>query len=368
MNNNMSKNQAELEIEALANVFNLATDGFESFYKEAKSKTDADSRTAASSGDNSKAASSGHNSKAASSGYNSKAASSGNNSKAASSGHNSTAASSGYNSKAASSGYNSTAASSGDESKAASSGHNSTAASSGYNSTAASSGDNSTAASSGDESTAASSGDNSKAASSGDDSTAASSGEYSACSALGYRAAVKGELGNLIMASEYTLKDNRYIPIGGKADIVDGEILKAGSWYIVEDSKWVEVDFTDNVFSYVLSNKTGVRKVRTPEGAILFIVTDANGNSAHGETIAKAREDLVYKIAAKFDGKLPESAAGKDWVGLYRAITGACGAGVKEFIKRNNIDLDKNFTCNEIAKLVEGQFGEDKFKKVCKNE
>ena len=278
MNNNMSKNQAELEIEALANVFNLATDGFESFYKEAKSKTDADSRTAASSGD-----------------------------------------------------------------------HN-TAASSGYRSTAASSGDYSTAASSGDYS------------------TAASSGEYSACSAIGNRAAVKGELGNLIMASEYTIKENRYIPIGGKADIVDGKKLKAGYWYIVENSEWVHVDFTDGIFSYVLSDKTGVRKVRTPEGDILFIVTDADGNSAHGETIAKAREDLVYKIVAKFDGKLPKSATGKEWVGLYRAITGACGAGTKQFIIRNNIDLDKNFTCNEIAKLVEGQFGEDAFKKACKNE
>lgn len=32
------KNQAELEIEALADVFGIATTGFEKFYKEAKEK------------------------------------------------------------------------------------------------------------------------------------------------------------------------------------------------------------------------------------------------------------------------------------------------------------------------------------------
>jgi len=53
------KSKAELEIEALADVFNIAGDGFEDFYKEAKEKDMGDSSKAASSGDYSKAASSG---------------------------------------------------------------------------------------------------------------------------------------------------------------------------------------------------------------------------------------------------------------------------------------------------------------------
>ena len=108
-------------------------------------------------------------------------------------------------------------------------------------------GNYSTAASSGNSSAAASSGDGSKAASSGDGSTAASSGDYSACAAIGYRAAVKGDKGNLLMASEYTKKNGEYVPIGGKADIVDGKKLKADCWYIVEGGEWVEVDFTDEI-------------------------------------------------------------------------------------------------------------------------
>ena len=108
------------------------------------------------------------------------------------------------------------------------------------------------------------------------------------------------------MASEYIVKDGKEIPIGGKADIVDGKKLKANAWYIVESGKWVEVDFTDNVFSRVISNKSGVKKVKTENGQVLYVVHDDNGNSAHGRTIKEAREDLVYKNIAKFDGKLPK--------------------------------------------------------------
>jgi hypothetical protein len=371
------KSQAELEIEALADVFNIATSGFEEFYKKTKGSASGDSSKAASSGNSSKAASSGDYSTAASSGNSSKAASSGNSSKAASSGDYSTAASSGdystaassgNSSKAASSGNSSTAASSGNFSKAASSGDYSTAASSGNSSKAASSGDYSKAASSGDYSTAASSGDYSTAASSGNFSTAASSGNSSACTAVGYRAAVKGDKGNLIMASEYIIKDGKCIPVGGKADIVDGKILKADCWYIVENGKWVQVDFTDGIFSRVISNRKGVKKVKTDNGQILFVVSDDKGNSAHGETIAKAQEDLVYKVVAKFDGKIPKSATGKEWVGIYRAVTGACAAGVKMFVEEIGKSLDDVYTSEQILTLVQGKFGSEQFAKVVRGE
>jgi hypothetical protein len=302
------KSQAELEIEALADVFGIATTGFEKFAKEAKENS-----------------------------------SSGNYSTAASSGDSSTAASSGYSSKAASSGNYSTAASSGDYSKAASSG------------------DYSKAASSGNYSTAASSGYSSKAASSGDYSKAESSGEHSACASVGYRAAVKGDKGNLLMASEYIKKDDKLIPIGGKADIVDGKKLKAGSWYIVENGAWQEVDFSDGIFSRVISNKAGVKKVKTEDGKVLYVVGDENGNFAHGETIKEAREDLVYKAIAKFDGKMPAKTTVKEWIGLYRAVTGACGAGVRGFCEKTFESLDDEYTAKQIVKLVQGQYGADKF-------
>jgi hypothetical protein len=163
------------------------------------------------------------------------------------------------------------------------------------------------------------------------------------------------------MASEYIIKDNKYIPVGGKADIVDGEKLKANCWYIVENGKWVEVDFSDNIFSRVISNKSGVKKVKTDNGKILFVVSDENGNSAHGATIKEAREDLIYKSVAKFEGELPKSATGKEWIGIYRSVTGACAAGVKNFVEQTGKNLDDTYTAKEISKLVSGQYGADKF-------
>ena len=224
----------------------------------------------------------------------------------------------------------------------------------------ASSGDSSTAASSGNYSTAASSGDSSKAASSGNFSTAASSGKNAGCAAIGYRAAVKGDLGNLIMVSEYNKNGD---PLGGKADLVDGKTLRANTWYIVENSEWVEVDFSDNFFSYVLSRKGNVKKIKTERGEILYIVSDDKGNFSHGKTIAKARADLVYKVMEKSDVKIPKKAKGTEWIGIYRAVTGACAAGIKNFVETKNLDIEKDYTSAQIAKLAKGNYGEDAFLK-----
>ena len=218
----------------------------------------------------------------------------------------------------------------------------------------------------GTDSKAASSGYNSTAASSGDNSTAEVSGEHSACAAVGYRGAVRGDLGNGIAAFEYIIKDGKYIPVGGKADIIDGKKLKAGRWYIVEGGKWVEVDFSDNIFSRVISSRGGVKKVKTERGDILYVVSDNNGNSAHGKTAAKAREDLIYKVVAKFDGKLPKKATGKEWVGIYRAVTGACAAGIKMFVEQTGKSLDDEYTAKQIAALVKGQYGSDRFAEKAK--
>ena len=177
---------------------------------------------------------------------------------------------------------------------------------------------------------------------------------------------MKGDKGNLLMASEYIKMDDELVPVGGKADIVDGKTLKPNCWYIVEKGKWVEVDFTDNVFSYVLSNKKGVKKVKTENGKTLYVVNDDKGNSAHGETIKKAREDLIYKVVAKFDGELPKKATGKEWIGIYRAVTGACSAGCKNFVETVGKSLDDTYTAKEIAKMVQGQYGAEQFAKKLK--
>jgi hypothetical protein len=233
------------------------------------------------------------------------------------------------------------------------------------------SGDYSKAASSGNSSTAASSGNSSTAASSGYYSTAASSGYYSACSALGYRAAVKGDLGNLLMASEYVIKDNKYIPVGGKADIVDGKIIKPNFWYIVEGGEWVEVDFSDGVFGRVVSTKGNIKKLKTDNGKIIYLATDGN-NTAHGDTVKEALSELAFKCAEKDVSKyknMPKSTkhTPEDWAIIYRAVTGACRIGCKMFIESQG-KMKKKYTLAEIIDLTKGQYRHDVFVKTVTND
>ena len=183
--------------------------------------------------DKSMAATSGDESMAATSGYRSTAATSGYRSTAATSGYKSMAATSGDESMAATSGYRSTAATSGDESMAATSGYRSTAATSGYRSMAATSGDESMAATSGYRSTAATSGDRSTAIVEGKDSVAI---------ALGARSKAKGALGCWLILAEWEENDDGMYRKDVKCFKVDGEIIKADMFYMLEDGEAVLTD------------------------------------------------------------------------------------------------------------------------------
>ena len=157
----------------------------------------------------------------------------------------STAATSGYRSTAATSGNESTAATSGYRSTAATSGDRSTAATSGYSSTAATSGDRSTAATSGNESTAATSGDRSTAATSGYRSTAIVEGKDSVAIALGAQSKAKGALGCWLVLAEWEETNDDVYRKDVKCFRVDGEIIKADTFYKLENGEAVLVDSGD---------------------------------------------------------------------------------------------------------------------------
>lgn len=159
------------------------------------------------------------------------------------------------------------------------------------------------------------------------------------------------------MCSEFA---NDGTPLGGLCAIVDGKIIKPQCWYIVEGGKWVEVDFTDNVFSYVIKTTRGVKKVRTERGDVLYIVGDGEGNYAHGKTIKEAKSDLIYKRTANFDGTLPDSATGAEWVAIYRAATGACTAGCRNFVETKGLDLTATYTKQQVIELTRGAYNAEK--------
>ena len=132
-----------------------------------------------------------------------------------------------------------------DSSTAATSGNESTAATSGYRSTAATSGDESMAATSGDRSTAATSGDRSTAATSGNESTAIVEGKDSVAIALGAQSKAKGALGCLLVLAEWEETNDDVYRKDVKCFRVDGEIIKADTFYKLENGEAVLVDSGD---------------------------------------------------------------------------------------------------------------------------
>ena len=142
-------------------------------------------------------------------------------------------------SPAATSKYKSTAATSGEYSTASISGDYSTAATSGEYSTAATSGYKSTAATSGYKSTAATSGEYSTAATSGDKSTAVVEGKESIAIAGGYKSMAKGALGCWLVLAE---RDDENHILGVKAIKVDGDRIKADTFYMLKDGEAVEYE------------------------------------------------------------------------------------------------------------------------------
>jgi len=97
---------------------------------------------------------------------------------------------------------------------------------------------------------------------------------------------------------------------------------------------------------------------------ISYVVFDGD-NFSHGETVKKAKDDLIFKLTSrdtsefkkwKLDTKKPL----KEVILAYRSITGACEFGVKQFCASQK--MKAKYSVNEVLKLTKGQFGHEKFR------
>ena len=85
-------------------------------------------------------------------------------------------------------------------------------------------------------------GDQSAASATGLQGAASATGEACVAISAGVRGKVMGSLGNAIVCVERGNWDGSTYPIKAiLSAVVDGEIIKAGVWYTVEDGKWVKV-------------------------------------------------------------------------------------------------------------------------------
>ena len=239
------KIKAELK---LADMINLGVEWLKEITSPEKIKTSIKDNSSGnnaqigSSGNNAQIGSSGDGAKIGSSGYDAQIGSSGNNAKIGSSGNNAKIGSSGYGAQIGSSGYDAQIGSSGNNAKIGSSGYGAQIGSSGYGAQIGSSGYDAQIGSSGDGAQIGSSGYGAKISSSGYGAKIDSTGEDCVIMCAGINSVAKASKGSWVTLSEwsYSEEKQRYIPICVKTEFVDGEKIKADTYYSLKGGVFVE--------------------------------------------------------------------------------------------------------------------------------
>ena len=133
---------------------------------------------------------------------------------------------------------------SGDSAQIGSSGYYAKIGSSGYYAKIGSSGYYAQIGSSGDSAQIGSSGDSAQIGSSGDYAKIDSTGEDSVIMCAGNSSRAKAKVGSWITLAEWKWSDEkkRDVPVCVKTEYVDGENIKADTWYQLKNGKFVEVE------------------------------------------------------------------------------------------------------------------------------
>ena len=121
-------------------------------------------------------------------------------------------------------------------------GYRSAATNTGYQSAATNTGNRSAATNTGDQSAATNTGDQSAATNTGYRSAAAVEGRESFAIATGIDGMAKGSLGCYIAVAEYEETEDGYRLVDFKSHIVDGETIKADTFYMLKNGEFVEVE------------------------------------------------------------------------------------------------------------------------------
>ena len=154
------------------------------------------------------------------------------------------------------------------------------------------------------------------------------------------------------------------LTVGGNLDLRGTGItspkynkLPEGYIFSWKNGKYIKAD---GIFLEVISKMKNVYKCRYIRGKEVYLVVDGD-KCAHGDTIAEARKDLIYKIGNRdksaYEGMTRDTVLSfEQSIECYRVITGACAAGCRGFVERLD-KVKKSYTIAEIIKLTEGQYG-----------
>ncbi len=205
--------------------------------------------------------------------------------------------------------------------------------------------------------------------SSGNDAKIDSTGNKSVISAIGAFSAVKASKGSWITLVGYKIVENHYEVDFVKTEYVDGKKIKDGQFYCLYNHEFREYAEFDGIKCAILSKKGNVYKTVSfdnfNDGKITYVI-EKDGVYSHGETIKDAKESFIYKISNRdtstYENYTKDTIVSfEEAIKMYRAITGACEAGTRHFVKSLN-EVKKEYSIAEIIEITQGNYGAEEFK------
>ena len=190
--------------------------------------------------------------------------------------------------------------------------------------------------------------------------------------------------GYLYVSSNVTFEAPQLTSVGGDLFVSSNVTLNIKFLnkvnYIVADGKAFLIESqktSKGITIYSGFNIKGVKNCKVTKHETIYLASKDNF-FAHGETVKKSVEDLQFKIVSE---KLKNEPIKKDTelsLKYYRALTGACYQGMREFLESNNIPYtitgDKEHPIKEVnpIKAIDllpileksKPYGYDKFKKL----
>jgi len=174
--------------------------------------------------------------------------------------------------------------------------------------------------------------------------------------------------GDLYLNSLDSISDNFNPTVEGyivlKTKTIHCNTLVKNKALFWQNGKYIKVD---GIFTEVISHKGNLYKVKELNSSKEFyLVTNGEEAWAHGDTKKEAKLDLIFKITTKCkddykDLTLDSNLTFEDGINCYRAITGACSLGIKDFIKNRLEKKKSNYSISEIIKLTAEEYGNQKF-------
>ena len=120
----------------------------------------------------------------------------------------------------------------------------------------------------------------------------------------------------------------------------------------------------DRIFTEVVAHKGNVWRVKKiGRNETGYLVTNGSG-FAHGDTLEEARESLIFKVSNRDTSRFKRMQTDTvlefgEIISLYRSVTGACEAGVRDFVKQNQIER-KAYSIKEVIDRTFGKYGHNK--------